>query len=257
MKRASSEQLNDYFGDNSKVSSNEVPRATNRQRLIRDVSVGVLEEHRSYNILRAESVKENSELRVRFMSKVTRSSDVACWEWNAAKNEQGYGAFNIEGKTWLAHRVAYFIFRGETPKDLTIDHKCVNRWCVNPFHMQLVSLEENRRLAKERRDSIITHCPNGHELVEGNLVKHMAKQGLRKCLICFRAYDRKRQIKYRGTEDAYKSRVLTDTCLKGHPINETNTWMDSLQHDTVACKVCYAEYTKTPMEEVQKIGAWL
>lgn len=218
------------------------------------VPVGILQEHRSYNLLRSEQHKENSALRQRFMANVEGSSKNACWYWAGAKNKSGYGVFGIQSKAWLAHRVSYFIFRGEPPQDKHVDHTCVNRWCVNPFHLQVVTHAENASLAKRRRDAVITHCPNGHELTEDNLVKHMFKSGTRKCRICFNEYDRQRQGKYRSG-DNYTPRPM-DTCLKGHPINEENTWMDSLPHDTVACKVCYAEYTKTPLSEVQKIGGF-
>jgi hypothetical protein len=45
----------------------------------------------------------------------------------------------------LAHRVAYRLTVGEIPDGLTVDHLCRNRMCVNPDHMELVTLAENGR----------------------------------------------------------------------------------------------------------------
>lgn len=49
----------------------------------------------------------------------------------------------------------YFI--GHRPKGLTIDHLCKNVWCVNPFHIEVVTMSEN---IKRQRGS---RCKNNHE----------------------------------------------------------------------------------------------
>lgn len=36
-----------------------------------------------------------------------------CWEWQGAKNQNGYGLLKIAGKMVMAHRLAYTLKNGE------------------------------------------------------------------------------------------------------------------------------------------------
>lgn len=92
-----------------------------------------------------------SELNNRFMSKVDQTED--CWIWMACKRGNGYGEFHLAGKTNLAHRVSYQIFKGEIPDDLDIDHMCHNRSCVNPDHLQAVSRSMNNQNRKSAQSN--------------------------------------------------------------------------------------------------------
>ena len=80
-------------------------------------------------------------LQERFMQKVSISTD-GCWEWQASKN-LGYGKFKYKGEMRLAHRVSYEIFIKEIPSGLVVDHICYNRGCVNPDHLQLLTVKQN------------------------------------------------------------------------------------------------------------------
>lgn len=64
-----------------------------------------------------------------------------CWNWVGALDRYGYGR---KAKT-SAHRWYYRKFIGEIPNGLTIDHLCRNRQCVNPDHLEAVSMRENLR----------------------------------------------------------------------------------------------------------------
>ena len=57
-----------------------------------------------------------------------------CWEWTGGVNEKDYGRFSFKGRTVLAHRAAYEIWRGPIPKDKIMRHLCEHTWCVNPYH---------------------------------------------------------------------------------------------------------------------------
>lgn len=69
-------------------------------------------------------------------------TDSGCWEWHKIAAD-GYGRLYRDGKTRLAHRESYELHRGPIPTGLHIDHLCRNKGCVNPDHLEAVTLVEN------------------------------------------------------------------------------------------------------------------
>lgn len=67
-----------------------------------------------------------------------------CWVWiGARRGGTGYGSFYSQGEGTLAHRYSYQRFVGPIPDGFVIDHKCHNRACVNPDHLQVVTHKQN------------------------------------------------------------------------------------------------------------------
>ena len=126
----------------------------------------------------------------RFMSKVRKTS--GCWEWAAGRTPAGYGKFYLGGKTVLAHRVSYELHVGRIPKGLNLDHLCRNRACVNPAHLEPVTVRTNllRGDTLAAANSVKTHCINGHEFNDANTYR--VPDGSRMCRVCMRARDRAR-----------------------------------------------------------------
>ena len=118
----------------------------------------------------------------RFFAKVEKTAD--CWLWKAALSRLGYGEFWSGGRMRPAHRIAYEMAKGPVRDDLTIDHLCRNRACVNPEHMELVTQGENTRRGESPWgiNARKTHCVHGHELVEPNLYR--SSRGSRICKVC-------------------------------------------------------------------------
>lgn len=84
-----------------------------------------------------------------FWSKVDRGDDDECWEWQAAKNGEGYGYYWFEGKNFRAHRVALAL-SGVDVEGYCALHHCDNPSCVNPSHLYAGDKSDNARDAFER-----------------------------------------------------------------------------------------------------------
>ena len=79
----------------------------------------------------------------RFMSKVVVKGLFTHWIWDGARNGKGYGSFWLAGKARGAHCVAWELFVGAIPHGMHVDHTCEFIHCVNPAHLQIVTLHEN------------------------------------------------------------------------------------------------------------------
>lgn len=128
----------------------------------------------------------------RFMSKVCKLPN-GCWAWNGARNRWGYGKFTVGRVTVAAHRYAYAKLVGRIPDALTIDHLCRNRSCVNPEHMQPVTMRENllRGDTFQARNASKTHCKNGHEFTPVNTRIVNGWRQCRECMLIRKAAKRR------------------------------------------------------------------
>ena len=125
---------------------------------------------------------------VRFFSRV-RVEESGCWVWTGAKNSGGYGTVNVAGRTCRAHRFAFEFCRGPIAGDLSLDHLCRIKACVNPDHLEPVTHQENMR----RHFATVTHCVHGHLYDSGNTrFKKTRGYKQRACLRCERQAARER-----------------------------------------------------------------
>lgn len=126
----------------------------------------------------------------RFWEKVEKGGPDECWTWTARCHPAGHGVFNSGNKVNVyAHRWAWIEVNGPVPEGLVLHHKCFNPPCVNPAHLEPVTVGENllagpRGPAYER--SRITHCPQGHEYTPENTVRYAGSSWGRRCRECQR-----------------------------------------------------------------------
>lgn len=79
-----------------------------------------------------------------------------CWIWKGGCSGKGrgggYGRMSLCGQTVATHRVSYTLWHGYIPSKKQVDHKCRNRKCCNPEHLELVSHKENQKRRDKARD---------------------------------------------------------------------------------------------------------
>lgn len=95
---------------------------------------------------------------------VTCDTATHCWPWQGALDRHGYGKITMRGVRYKAHQ--YFLSSAgvQIPSGMVIDHLCRVRHCVNPAHMEVVTVKTNtlRGQGLAGINARKTHCPAGH-----------------------------------------------------------------------------------------------
>lgn len=108
-----------------------MPSSVNRRKFCSQVCAG-------FDNRRTKDMKQF------LLSSITKIEGKDCWFWNKRING-GYGRHSIMGKQYYAHRLSYEEFVGPIPEGMFLDHLCRNRSCINPEHLEVVTLAENVR----------------------------------------------------------------------------------------------------------------
>lgn len=145
-----------------------------------------------------------------FMSKVQKT-DIGCWQWMGGTYSNGYGRYKPDDARGtatrdvrvLAHRFAYEAMFGQI--EHVINHKCENKGCVNPAHLEDVTQKENVHY------SLSDTCKRGHDLTLGSPnVWIDTRLNKRKCRACNRENKRRQYRadpgKFRARSRAYQQR---------------------------------------------------
>lgn len=85
----------------------------------------------------------------KIMSRVSVDPETECWVWtgptSGAGRGGGYGRMSLDGQTVAVHIVSFTHFYGYVPGKKQIDHKCRNRLCCNPTHLEMVTHKQNQK----------------------------------------------------------------------------------------------------------------
>lgn len=89
--------------------------------------------------------------RQRFLAKIKRQKN-GCWIWTGAVGSHGrYGSVGVAGRSYLAHRAAWFLFKGKDAGTLCVCHTCDNGLCVNPDHLFVGTQGDNVHDMEQKR----------------------------------------------------------------------------------------------------------
>lgn len=137
-------------------------------------------------------------------SKIEIVTESGCWIWTACTHKSGYGKTCINKRLMYAHRAVYELIVGPIPGGLTLDHLCRVRCCVNPAHLEPVTIAENisRGESASSVNSKKTHCPRGH-LLQGVNLRDLNRKA-RECVVCHSARTKNwSQVNPRGYDKEY------------------------------------------------------
>lgn len=126
----------------------------------------------------------------RFWGKV--NADGVCWEFDAKPDKKGYCTFKTSGTdgraNHMAHRWSWEYLIGPIPPGMTLDHRCRNKKCVCPDHLEVVTRTENtmRGYNPISKNARKTHCKHGHPLDPSNvhMVSKPGRAPYRECQTC-------------------------------------------------------------------------
>lgn len=180
----------------------------------------------------------------RFWVKVDAEGD--CWEWTAFRDSDGYGMFSpTKSHSVRAHRFAWELLIGPIPDELTVDHRCRNRGCVNPVHLEIVPNVVNvaRGYGAAAQNARRDRCIAGHPLSGRNL--YIQPNGKRMCRECKLARKRELNAKLKAERHANGSIANADKthCIRNHPLSGGNLRIET-RTGRRTCKKCQADWAR-------------
>ena len=114
--------------------------------------------------------------------------DNGCWIWQLGRTgKYGYKWDRERKKQVYAHRWYWEQVNGPIPDGLTIDHvkeRCHSKLCVNPNHLEAVTLQENLRRTDRRSGPT---CKHGHDRATHTIIRN---DGSMRCKACEKEWNR-------------------------------------------------------------------
>lgn len=128
----------------------------------------------------ARMTKDAINLAAERVKKKAGGDSEPCWLWPGAKVPGGYGVMTVAGRTLYVHRVMWSSENGLIPRGKEIHHRCRNRSCCNPSHLELTDrLNHPGHVASINASK--THCINGHEFTPENTRRRKDGRECREC----------------------------------------------------------------------------
>src|SRR4029077_7308465 len=106
-----------------------------------------------------------------------------CWMWTGRVSPTtGYGLWSWRSKTKNTHVFVYELLMGRVPDGKELHHRCRNRRCCNPDHLEALTRSEHRKLEPHTNGyEKKTHCPAGHPYNDENTAWYSNRRHCRTC----------------------------------------------------------------------------
>jgi len=167
----------------------------------------------------------------KFIKKLIIPKDITqCWLWKGIHSPKGYARWSTcYSKSAHVSRIIYELIFERIEEKLVIDHLCCNKSCVNPNHLEIVTMGENTK----RGNTKLRHndyCKNGHKRTLDNI--YIRKNGFVQCRKCLGIYHPDRLDRKPGiNHNTFKT-----ICIRGHKFDEQNTGFN--KDGSRYCKSC-------------------
>jgi hypothetical protein len=195
-----------------------------------------------------KTIYDTDKIKQTFHAKVNKQSGVRpnglptdCWEWTGANVGVGYGWF----RDGYAHRRSYELFIGEIPDGRLIRHKCDNRLCANPDHLELGTKAENNKDCQERNPKASGKKLADEELPkiaermkQGELLKDIAKDyGMN-----WKAISRRLKSANLRPEYCYGAKVTEETIARMRTLQTAGASYEEIARDVGLSTSCVWNY---------------
>jgi hypothetical protein len=112
----------------------------------------------------------------RFRAMVAEPDANGCRRWLGALTAFGHGRFRVGSVILKAHRVAYALAHRTCPDDLVVRHMCHHPWCVAPEHLELGSVADNNRDAREAGRAVAPPVHRGTSHHSARVVRYQGRR---------------------------------------------------------------------------------
>ncbi len=181
-----------------------------------------------------------------FWSAVCVGHGGSCWIWLGKVGPGGYGVVRFRGSEQRAHRVAYTLVNGPIPDGLVLDHVlargCTSRLCVNPDHLEAVTIRENilrAPIGPLSKHPGKTVCLRGHVYADVGVLRNAS--GCRTCRACYLERNALRAAERRAVTASRPrpKRPVMEVCKRGHVYSQVGFYVQVRNgRDMRNCKAC-------------------
>ena len=127
-------------------------------------------------ILLDDVMKTEHQLKMKNGSTETQGNlDTPCWIWNGSLRHRGYGQYTLCGKQIGAHCASHLVYNGPITKGMIVCHKCTNKGCVNPAHVELGTHKDNNTRDKIRDNTLLTGESHPNSKINEDVAKKIIK----------------------------------------------------------------------------------
>jgi hypothetical protein len=138
---------------------------------IRQIAENIRKKHPQYQLKRFCNYYNNYETAMNIAAEKMLLRKIVdplteCWEFSVNNHHTGYSNVCVCGKQIRAHRFSYMFWnndKNEIPSGFIIRHKCDNKGCFNPKHLEIGTATDNAQdtVKRNRRKSQKGHL-NGN-----------------------------------------------------------------------------------------------